>query len=224
MFGGLGIQAFGVGRSRGAPGGVSIEFKASAIRTADAATFTFTVALGGGRMVVGIGHREATQVTISSVTIGGVAAAAIAGTEVAFSASNLQAIAFYEADVPSVESGDIVVTLSGTAQRCSVGVWALRNTSGVVDSGTSIADPAADTITVPARGAIIGYGSQTHSAPSVTATWTGVTEHFDGTVEGNTTHTGASAFFAAGANVAVSCDWSATPATGGAAAFVSFGP
>ena len=210
------------------PAPAAIEFIASTFRTTDAAAFTFTVSFGpahaGRKIAVGIGHRETVLVTISSVTIGGVAAAVIPGTEVAFTASNLSALAFYQAAVPNGTTGDIVVTLTGTALRCSIGVWALNNLNSVVDTGTSIADPAADTITVPALGAIIGYASQTHSAPAVTATWSGMTERFDGTVEGNTTHTGASAYSAVGGALAVSCDWSSTPATGGAASFVSFGP
>jgi outer membrane lipoprotein SlyB len=208
---------------------VSVHFTASEVKTADASSFTFSsvdfgTAFPSRKIIVGIAHRENVAVTISSLTIGGVAASVISGTATTFTAGGLSAIAFYQAAVPTEETGDIVVTLSGSALRCSIGVWAATKASTVVDTGTATSDPAADTLTVVDRGWVIGYAFQTHNATGVTATWSGLAEDFDGQVEGNTTHTGANARISSNASLLMSCDWSSTPATGGAATFVSFGP
>lgn len=208
---------------------VIIERTVSAVLTVDGSEFTFSAvpygpAFSGRKIVAGIGFRENIIVTVSSVTIGGVAASAIAGAAVDFTAGSLSSIAFYQATVPTGDTGDIVVTLSGSTLRCALGVWSLRNARTVIDTGTSTADPAADTLITAGRGVVLGYGFETHNAVGITAAWTGLTENFDAQVEGNTTHTGASAVSAAGGTLAISCDWSSTPATGGAAAFVSFGP
>lgn len=208
-------------------GPVSIEHTANAVIVTDLTTYTFSnqslgAASAGRKIVVGVASRRASAFTFVSVTIGGVAASAIAGTELAF-ASGLSRIALYQADVPAGTTGDIVVTCSAETLRCGIGVWALANANTVVDTGTSITDPATDTLTVPANGAAIGYGF--HSGLSAaTATWTGITEDFDEVIETLHTHTGASAAIAAGGATAISCDWSVAPDAGAAFCLASFGP
>lgn len=204
---------------------LDIQFVADVVSTADATIYTFSdVSLGPPHndrvVVVGISVRAGTAPAISSVTIGGVSASSV--VQVASSAGSLSRTALFAAIVPNGIVGDVVVTISTASVRCGIGAWSLYGMSATAsDTGTSTADPATATLTVPVGGACIGYGFAAHNA-ALTATWTGVSEDFDEAVEATFFHTGAHTSNTGSIDVA--CDWSVTPATGAGVVFASFGP
>jgi hypothetical protein len=208
---------------------VDVKYITSANSGVDGTSFTFAAtnlgpAFLGRKIVVGVNHRETTFATITSLTINGVTASLITGTNVLWSASNLSTTALYQADVPNGFSGDIVVTTDLTVLRVGIGVWSVKNGRVVSDTGTSTSDPASDTLVVPARSGVIGYSAQLHSSGSNDAVWTGVTEAFDATVENTHTHSGANANITVATSLAVACDWASTPATGSGVSYVVYGP
>jgi hypothetical protein len=206
---------------------VTVSFVDSEVNANDLTTYTFSgVVLGAAaadrRIVVGVGHRGTLARTIVSVTIGGIAADAI--VQVVSGASDLNRVALFWAAVPTGTTGDVVVTLSGSAVRLGICAWALMGAASVVDTGSAIVDPATDTINVPLRGGIVGYAFATDTGVARTVTWTGMSEDVDEVVETFTTQHAAHAVSAAGEALAVSCDWNTAPATAMGAVFASFGP
>lgn len=152
----------------------------------DLATYPFAdvplgIAAADRFIVVGIYSRfsSGTNPTISSVTIGGVVAAAL-GTLANTGDDN--SIQFWGAVVPTGATGAITVVWSRTALRCHIAVAAVYGLEN-----TTLRDQAADTVIatdllstntldVLAGGVAIGFvGGNTASS----WTWTGLTERYD---------------------------------------------
>lgn len=202
-------------------------YQTNAVDASNLTTYTFSsqafgTAASNRRIVVGVyGRQGGSTLSISSVTIGGVSASAVA-TQTSDTSHNLAAL--YIADVPTGTTGDVVVTWGVAIDRCGIGVWAIYGsgsaTASDTDSANGTTDPSAVTLTVPAKGVAIAYGG---SADGSTATWANITEKFDGSIEATIVHTGASIDSAAGGNLALSCDWSGTSSPR-AVVFASWGP
>lgn len=173
-------------------GGVAsrmVSFTANAVQDSVLTTYTFAsqaigTAFVGRRIVVGVGAINAASRTISSVTIGGIAATQVAFVEGsgggAFVPSGL-----FIAQVDTGTTASVVVTYSAAANRCGIGVFALSNmtTNTASDSGTSTANPETKTLAVPSGGVAIGYAAVFQSAGTPTFGWSGVTERFDQILE-----------------------------------------
>lgn len=195
---------------------VDVTFVGHAENGSALSTYTFANAIpGAGRYVIGIGTRQTTGTpSISSVTGAGTAATAV--NSVASGSGNISLTAMYIVDAPA--AGNVVVTLAMSALRCGIGVWKIVGSNAatpIAGTQTSTANPAAATLTVPDRGAIVGYvfgGNST--AP--TATWAGATEDFDLVVSSVLIHSGAHANVASGAAIAVSATLSANSLGNGA--------
>lgn len=135
-------------------------------------------------VLVGIQSGHSAARTISSVTIGGVAA-----TQVGFNASADDTIltAFYIALVPAGTTATIVVVFSGSAVRCRVGVWTIIGLLSATATDTASDDTdssgvVSDTLDVQAGGCAFGLYSYL-STGTPTAAWAGLTEQFDGNLE-----------------------------------------
>lgn len=116
---------------------------ADGVSVATQATYTFSnVAFGppavGRYIIVGIGYRAAGNVTISSVTIGGVAAT-VSGFVRESTDGNSTCTAFAAALVPTGISGRIVVVLSANAVRCCHATWRATGLSEAAASDTATA-------------------------------------------------------------------------------------
>ena len=111
--------------------------------------------------------------TISSVTIGGVAASLSAQQ------SGPSPLVIARAAVPTGTTADIVVTVSAAALRCGVAVFAITGGAGTIAASTANISTSA-TVSSPAGGVVIAAGSGV--APG-TSTWTGVTKRFESAVE-----------------------------------------
>jgi len=170
-----------------------VSFESSAVDGNSATIYTFSgVALGAAAadryIIAGVSGDSAGDTTITTVTIGGVAA-----TEL-MDGSNSQAnMGFFIAAVPTGTTGDVVVTFSGSKARAGCACWratglasptphaTLQDTtlSGAVLSGT---------INVPSNGFVIAYDA---CDGTITTTWVGVTEDFDEARDGtNRYHSG----------------------------------
>lgn len=209
----------------------SVFFTANAKNDNALTTYTFSTqsigaAQAGRRIIVAAGcPANGVDRTISSVTIGGDAATAI-GTI----ASGAGGGAFAQAQlfVLQVDTGttaDIVVTWSGAADRCSVGVWAAYDLQSSTPTATltSTANPQTGTINVSAGGILIAAAFDFNGVPTAaTFTWAGPTERYDAQfVATNLFYSGASdAYAAAQTGLTVT----ATPSvfTAGAMAAASF--
>lgn len=173
----------------------------NAVSTTDTNVYTFSTksigtAAAGRRVLVGVHGIQSPAVTISSLTVGGNAATAAVSLA---SEGNISPIAIYVIQVDSGTTADIVVTFSGGALCCGIGVWAAYDlqSSTQTDTVTATADPSTGAIDCVAGGVIVAYGSS-YGGAGLTHAWTGLTENFDEVVDGgiSTFHTGASDAFA----------------------------
>lgn len=140
-------------------------------------------------VVVYVSGHDQNSRSISSVTIGGVAA-----TEVTASSAGIMCGGLYQAYV-SGASGDVVVTFSGECDAAGVGVWALYDlqstTASSAASNASTSTSVAVNVNTLANGFLIAGGAA-RTGTTRTYSWTNATERFDATYTGsNSGHTGA---------------------------------
>lgn len=177
------LGGFSVG---GAAGPASVSFVGCTQNVVDGATFTFTDhatgTAGARKTIVGVGGNDsATDWSYSSMTVGGVAATEVAGTDTANAGSLVQS-AFYIIDNPSGTTATIVVTPSEAVTYMAVCVWAAydvvsetpNDVAAVFSTNSSSMDVSLD---VPADG--FGVGMYAHQSGTATVTWTGMTERAD---------------------------------------------
>lgn len=123
--------------------------------------------------------------TISSVTIGGVAATVVPNGQVVAN-TYFYRIAFYIAAVPTGTTADIVVTASGACNAGGLaGVWAVYDISSAtaVDSdgatvfGTNTFSPPS--VNTSAEGLLFAAGSHLRNDGAAAVSWTNATERSD---------------------------------------------
>lgn len=200
-----------------------VSHTANAVQDTVLTTYTFSsqaigTAFVGRRIVVGVGAINSASRTIASVTIGGVTATQIAFIE-ATGGGAFVPTGLYIAQVDTGTTANVVVTWSGSASRCSLGVFALSNmtTNTAFDSGTSVTNPITKTLTVPVGGIAIGYATTYNSPGAMSFTWSGLTERFDQILElvGNAgSHTGACNNLAGGSTVCTATPTASTTSAG----------
>lgn len=127
------------------------------------------------RIVVGIvGSQGTNNRTITSVTIGGVAAS------IAVQANNSgRRVGLAWASVPTGTSGDVVVTFDGAEDRCVIFVWSANETNPpitVTDTANSVATPLNLSIDLTPLSLVFAVA---FSAAATSATWVGLTEDSD---------------------------------------------
>lgn len=185
---------------------VGLSFLQAASDTTDVTTYTFSsqnlgTAASDRHIIVAVAARAlgATACTISSVTVGGVAATI--SHQVSNNTTNSNVVGLAIAAVPSGTTGDIVVTLSRSALRCRIAAYrATTINPTATDTGTdttAASSQVSDTIDVPAGGCAVAVTMVAIVTPPTTWTWGGVTEDHDATVETSASVSGASSAFAA---------------------------
>jgi hypothetical protein len=155
----------------------------------------------------------ATNLTISSVTIGGVSATKINGeTFYAATSGNRSLVDFWKANVPTGTTGDIVITPSTTAPRMSASWWTCIGDVAIIDTQADIATDVTpdNSLTVtskrPSNGFVLAAIVGTGSAGDPTFTWggTGITENYEtGWGDFDATHSSASGDFTAASTEAI---------------------
>lgn len=131
-------------------------------------------------VVVAIASRMATVNTISSVTIGGVAATLVSGTVAQIGGTNGANSAIYQAAVPTGTTATVSVTYGAAAVRSAVSVYRLITGTPAATSSNNANNTSASiggAVTVPASGG--GIALYWNQAGSVTVTWTNASEPED---------------------------------------------
>lgn len=211
---------------------VETAYITSASNTTDLTTYTFSSQSFGAAatdriVTVTIGARNNVSRTISSVTIGGVSATA--NVTAINTGSGADVAAIYSAAVPTGTTGDVVVTFSGSMQRCVVGIYRTVGSSGVAASDTDTdltltSQALTATIDVPAGGSAIGVCWNASGGTSSVA-WTNLTEDYETAPEtvSNATSGAHSNFASAQTALAITTTFDAGVARG-ALAIASWGP
>ncbi len=163
-----------------------VTFLGSASSVTDLTTYTFSSQNFGTpdgtatrHIVVAIGSRANAARSISSVTIGGVAATAVITANDTVGGADIAAI--YIAAVPTGRTGDVVVVFSAAMLRCAITIYRVTNIDSITasDTGSDIVDASnvfSDTINIPANGIGIAACWHNTSAGNATATWAGLAE------------------------------------------------
>ncbi len=174
----------------------TLSYRTNATDNTDASTYTFAAAdigtAASDRYVV-VGFAARNQATITSITVGGIAATLVKLQ------GNTDVAALYIAAVPTGATADIVVTLPGTALRAGIGVWALYglSASGAAEATAASTAATADlSLTVTAGAIVIG---QAYNDAGLSFAWVGLTENFDAQLEASNSYSGASVVAAGGA-------------------------
>jgi hypothetical protein len=181
----------------------------------DLTTYTFAaanlgVAAGDRYIAVGVLGRAAAARTISSLTVGGVAATVVAQQTIDDGGpDDISGIAI--AAVPTGTTGDVVITMSGVMLRICYAAWRLTGMVSPTAHATSQVGPIADpvfSLNVPTNGILIAMSSQ-QTGLSPTCTWVNATERFDDATLTDG-FSGADASIPAGATPqSVTANWSA---------------
>lgn len=161
---------------------------------------SFGTAVAGRIVAVAIGWRSTSPRTITAFTIGGITASVV----VAQTNTNNDA-AIYAAVVPNGTSGAIDITFNGTVARIGCVTFRVAGADPTATDTLGVAanDPSGG-IDVPANGGAIALA---YAAASTTATWTGLTESVDTTVEGNTFTTANDQFVSAQVGLTVTANF-----------------
>lgn len=192
----------------------------------DLTTYTFSsqnlgTADASRYIIVGVlSRRAAGTPSISSLTIGGVSAAAVVAQTNTASGSDIAAL--YIAAVPTGTTGDIVVTFDAAMLRCAVvayrAVGIASATASDTDSSTAT-DPTCN-LDVPAGGFAIGVACTGNAGASFT--WTGLTENYDAVIEALNATSASDTFVAAQTGLAITAN--GTGATAPVGVFASWAP
>ena len=174
---------------------LSIAFTDSAVDDTTGTTFTFSsvdigTAASDRKVVVAVGGQVSGS-TQTSVTVGGESC-----TLAAVHSASAVSVAFWEIDLATGTSADIVVVFGQSNNCAGIGVWALTGDMVVYDTikDSRAGNPTGE-ITCPAGSVIMGY-ELINVSPNRTFTWAGLTENFDAVQQTNQAmHTGASGDF-----------------------------
>jgi hypothetical protein len=200
----------------------------------DATSYTFTAvpigtAASDRSVVVGIYGRRSGAISCTGVTIGGVNAALLAQVNANSDANaSVSDVSLWVANVPSGITADVVATFDNTSIRCG---YALATINGVDPAPFDTAaaqnsDTLADTINVPADGAVFAFAGGSFGASYTGAAWTGATEFADAQIGAEQSAYAAASIFGLPAQTARSLQCAFTMATGVDQGLVaaSFGP
>jgi hypothetical protein len=190
----------------------SIAYVSNATDTANRTLYTFVsqnlgTPAADRKIIVAVKVNGTLSNLIQSVSIGGVTATLAIKDQTAAG----QDVGIYIASVPSGTTGDIVVDPGNTPSGCDIWWWETHGlTSNVAtDTGSSNANPQTYDLDVVAGGVAVAIAAN----DSTTATWTNLTEDYDGAVDGGDKGSVAhAAFNATQTNLTISCQW-VTPGT-----------
>jgi hypothetical protein len=201
------------------PAAIGATWRGSYSNDSDAASYTNSAAALGTAdadryVIVAIPlFTGPTNLTISSVTIGGVSATKINGeTFYSATSTNRSLVDFWKANVPTGTTGDIVITPSTTAPRMSASWWTCIGDVAIIDTQADIATDVTfdNSLTVtskrPSNGFVLAAITGQGDAGNPTFTWggTGITENYEtGWGDTDATHGSASGDFTAASTEAI---------------------
>lgn len=183
---------------------------------------SFGTASSDRYIIVGILARSgSTSTTISSVTIGGVAATAVTTLVIPGSGSGENLASIYIAAVPTGTTGTVTVVSNNSMARLAIVVWSATGLDSATAVATGTSSAAAPTASLAVRYGGFAVGVS-YSQSTTSATWAGISENVDTTTNFSNTYTGASLgqFAAAQASLTMTATWASGTAPVGA--FASF--
>jgi len=211
----------GLRRASSSISSLTYAFSDSAFQQANLTTYSFTsmnfgTAATDRKIITAFSGGNVFR-NVSSVTIGGVAATALATIK---STGGALTTAMYIADVPSGTSGTITVVWAGAMTACGIGCWSVygMNSSTPLDISTAASISGTQSLTINKGDgfSLAAYGN--YSSSSTNVTWTGdLSEDYE--VLMNTTerpHGGASAVTTGSGTISST----ATPNTGAYATLI----
>jgi hypothetical protein len=158
-------------------------------------------------VVVGVPLRAAGNITISSVTVGGISATQLKTIDGEVGA-NTTSVDLWIAAVPTGTTASIVVTFSGAPARHGIAVWAVYGSTGTASASvSSLSNGSSTSLTVPAGGVAIGLAMSNVTGGTATSTATGLTEDFDVALGGDSNCSGMSAEYPGGTTLNVGNTW-----------------
>lgn len=183
----------------------TVDYRATAVSNSGLTTYQFTgldagTAAPDRDIVVAVGCRTTTARTINTVALN---VSTTMTPVVEIEGSGGSAVGLYIVSFPTGTTGHTIdVTLSGSANRCGVGAWAVYGLASLTatdtDTAVTTTNPSV-TSSVQAGGVIIGF----NYASTSSVTWTGIAEDFDSPLTGPNSASGASGAFATLQNVSV---------------------
>ena len=162
-------------------------------------------------VIVTVAASRDTAVTpvMSSLTIGGVTA-----TQAVWDISQINyPTGIFFATVPSGTTADVVATFSAAHNSCGIGVYTTTGVDSVYSTVSASYSSATTDLTgvmhVPAGGYVVGV---VNSVSTSTHVWTELTEDFDGIVDSDDAHSGASKAYSASTDITVTVNPTGTAA------------
>jgi hypothetical protein len=191
----------------------------SSVSASAASTYTFSnqaigTATSDRVVIVNFGSLKDTSATysVTSVTIGGVAATRIHSTQTQTS----WGLSSYYATVPTGTTADIVIVHSANMNRCGIQVVTTTNIGELhqvaLAEASSGSDPLSFTVDAPAGSLVVGYVYDTGSSSQ---TWTELTENFDEQISATHYHSGAIKNYSSAATPTITADPSGSSTTFG---------
>jgi hypothetical protein len=176
-------------RNIGVPNEV-LAYQTTSSQAAGSSPFTFSsIAIGTAAanryVIVGIGA-TATPTAVLSVTVGGIAA-----TQVVSQVAGNSIAAIWIALVPTGTTATIVITFTGSTQKCSIGVWSATGISPTaLSTASSTANPASLALTTINGGFAIAHMEVDSTG---TYTWTNATQRYAANIDSFSSYSGADA-------------------------------
>jgi hypothetical protein len=162
----------------------TINFIANTNDLSNATVYTFSNASIGdayeSRIVVVSVHTDGANIGVNDVSIAGTT-----GTVILGSSQQPNAALAYRA-VPTSTAADIVVTWSGAAQRCSIGVWSITGTASPtpIETTGGTVSSSVNTITLDLPTGAFGVVAVTNGTAGLNHVWTLGAEAYDASPEG----------------------------------------
>ena len=157
-------------------GPLAATFKQSTVNANNLTVYTFAGQDIGAespsrRVIVALSTSSAR--TISSVTIGGIAAT----IDATHFLSGTARIGIVSAVVPTGTTADVVVTLNGQGAACGIGVWTLNYGDPTLQVASGSGDPISLTVATQTGDIVIAV-SHTYNSDTAVFDWTNVTSRF----------------------------------------------
>lgn len=203
---------------------MTITYLQAATSTTDSSSYTFSsqnfgTASADRYLILTVAARKVgASTTLTSVTIGGVAATIV--KQQTNNATNTNVVGIAIASVPMGATGSVVVNFGAGMLRCGIALYSATGINiSAFESLSSIATDPAASLDIPVNGFGIGVAT---TGQNVATTWSGLDEDYDTVIESNSAFTGASKTYLSGStNQSILADFPS--ATESAGAFASWG-
>ena len=170
----------------------TLVYRDNDVNLTDGTSFTFSgksigTAATDRHVIVAVYWLAASSRTISSATIGGVAAT------IAVQGADTDGNGIIIAAVPTGTTADIIITLSGAADDMAIGWWTVTNPISATATATNTADDTDGTasvnLTIPSGGFAIAAATDASDATAIT--WTNADSRHESSLGGAIRYSGA---------------------------------